>query len=140
MHAGVSCARQASFKPSRMQICISIHALIVCILFQVARISVPQSICCSSCSMSSKANAATAPETSPYGYAGPFQTESALCGQCVGIINRYITQRELPKNYIAFCMGGHPRLGLGSLVGTLDTSLLPVILGFCWPNSAVPLE
>eukprot|EP00802_Teleaulax_amphioxeia_P020266 Tamp_20540.p1 GENE.Tamp_20540~~Tamp_20540.p1 ORF type:complete len:213 (-),score=26.53 Tamp_20540:8-646(-) len=93
-----------------------------------ARISIPPSVCCCSCSAAADAT-----------YTGPFQQDT-VCGNCISVINKYIVQRELPKHYLAFCMGGHPRLGRESLVGRLDTSLLPVILGFCWPNSAVQLE
>jgi len=66
--------------------------------------------------------------------------QETVCGKCVAEISTYISLRELPKHYVAFCMGGHARLGRGSLVCRLDTSLLPIILGFCSPNSAVRLE
>jgi hypothetical protein len=66
--------------------------------------------------------------------------QETLCAKCVSVIFEYVTRRELPEHFLAFCMGGHARLGQGSLVGRLDVQLLPVILSFCWPNSAVPLE
>jgi hypothetical protein len=51
-------------------------------------------------------------------------------------IGRDRTRRAITKKYrmIAFGMGGHARLGSQSLVGSLDTALLPVILSFCSPT------
>jgi len=52
------------------------------------------------------------------------------------VIGRDLTRRAITKQYrmIAFGMGGHARLGSQSLVGRLDTALLPVILNFCSPT------
>jgi hypothetical protein len=51
-------------------------------------------------------------------------------------IDRDLTQRAITKQYrmISFGVGGHARLGSQSLVGELDTALLPVILSFCSPT------
>ena len=104
----------------------------------VARIALPASVCCSACSSTSLSLSAP-PRPTDMMTRGPFK-QATVCGQCVSIISKHITQRAITKHYIAFCMGGHARLGSQSLVGRLDTALLPVILSFCSPNSAVPLE
>ena len=92
-----------------------------------AHISIPLSVSCPACT---SAGAAAASATGhAQSAAGPFQ-RSTVCGGCVAAISSFIMQHQLPRFFVAFCMGGHARLGRESPLGLLDVSLLPVIVGY----------
>ena len=92
-----------------------------------AHISIPLSVSCPACT---SAGAAAASATGhAQSAAGPFQ-RSTVCGGCVAAISSFIVQHQLPRFFVAFCMGGHARLGRESPLGLLDVSLLPVIVGY----------
>jgi HEAT repeat protein len=122
-------AKSAAFASSSSE--ESVHACRVL----VSHISIPPSVSCPACSRVQGAELAHSKHGgSAKSTPGPFQQDK-LCGPCVAAVSKHIKQRVLPKFCIAFCMGGHARLGRDSLVGALDTCLLPVILGFCFPNA-----
>ena len=92
-----------------------------------AYISIPSSVSCPACTSAGASGASATGHAQSA--AGPFQ-RSTVCGGCVAAISSFITQHQLPRFFVAFCMGGHSRLGRESPLGLLDVSLLPVIVGY----------